>query len=84
MVTAESLCCGTPVVGFKAGGPETIALLEWSCFVEYGDAEELHKQLLHCLNRAREWDEAAKRACEAYSADTMCRDYVEQYRMLVQ
>ena len=24
MVTVESLCCGTPVVGFRAGGPEQI------------------------------------------------------------
>ena len=28
MVVAESLCCGTPVVGFKAGGPEQIAIKE--------------------------------------------------------
>ena len=33
MVTAESLCCGTPVVGFEAGGPESIALPEFSRFV---------------------------------------------------
>lgn len=33
MVTAESLCCGTPVVGFKAGAPETIAIPECSEFV---------------------------------------------------
>ena len=37
MVTAESLCCGTPVVGFKAGAPEQIAIKEFSEFVEYGD-----------------------------------------------
>lgn len=43
MVTAESLCCGTPVVGFKAGGPEQIALPAYSRFVEYGDVEALFK-----------------------------------------
>lgn len=37
MVTAESLCCGTPVIGFRAGGPESIALAEYCEFVEYGD-----------------------------------------------
>ena len=41
MVAAESLCCGTPVVGFKAGGPEQIALPEYSQFVEYGNIEAL-------------------------------------------
>ena len=34
MVTVESLCCGTPVVGFQAGGPENIALPAYSTFVE--------------------------------------------------
>ncbi len=34
MVTAESLCCGTPVVGFTAGGPESIAIDAFSNFVE--------------------------------------------------
>ncbi|MBR3383167.1 MAG: glycosyltransferase [Clostridia bacterium] len=41
MVTAESLCCGTPVVGFRAGGPESIALPNYSRFCEPGDIEEL-------------------------------------------
>ena len=35
MPVAESLCCGTPVVGFKAGGPEQIALPEEA--IEYVD-----------------------------------------------
>jgi putative colanic acid biosynthesis glycosyltransferase len=41
MVTAESLCCGTPVVGFKAGGPESICTRGKALFVEYGDLEAL-------------------------------------------
>ncbi|MDD3189669.1 MAG: glycosyltransferase [Fermentimonas sp.] len=41
MVTAESLCCGTPVVGFKAGGPESIAIPAYSEFVEYGNYEQV-------------------------------------------
>lgn len=41
MVTAESLCCGTPVVGFKAGAPEQIAIPEYSRFVEQGDISAL-------------------------------------------
>lgn len=43
MICAESLCCGTPVVGFKAGGPETISLPQYSCFAEYGDVEGLYR-----------------------------------------
>lgn len=41
MIVAESLCCGTPVVGFKAGGPEGIAIPEYSRFVEYADVDNL-------------------------------------------
>lgn len=42
MVTAESLCCGTPVVGFKAGGPESICNKGHVHFVDYGDIETLY------------------------------------------
>lgn len=41
LVTAESLCCGAPVVGFKCGGAESISLGEYSVFVEYGEVNEL-------------------------------------------
>ena len=37
MPCAESLCCGTPVAGFQAGGPESISLPDFSRFVPYGD-----------------------------------------------
>src|SRR5690606_6833421 len=39
MIVAESLSCGTPVAGFKAGGPESISIKEYSKFVDYGDVE---------------------------------------------
>ena len=40
MVCAESLCSGTPVVGFKAGAPEQISIQQYSEFVEYGKIDE--------------------------------------------
>lgn len=43
MPVAESLLCGTPVVGFYAGGPETIALEHYTEFVKYGDLEALER-----------------------------------------
>lgn len=45
LVTAESLCCGTPVVGFRAGGPESIAPPSCCKFVEYGDLDALEPAL---------------------------------------
>jgi glycosyltransferase involved in cell wall biosynthesis len=38
MIVAESLCCGTPVVGFKAGGPESIAIDDYCVFVQFLDS----------------------------------------------
>src|SRR5690606_32654348 len=35
MIVAESLSCGTPVVGYKAGGPESITIEKYSEFVEF-------------------------------------------------
>ena len=40
----ESLLCGTPVIGFKAGGPDSLAL-PGSAFVEYGDIRGLVEQI---------------------------------------
>lgn len=50
MVCAESLCCGTPVVGFKAGAPETIAIEAYSEFIEYGDIESLESAIRRWLH----------------------------------
>src|SRR5574344_1252918 len=41
MPVAESLCCGTPVIGFKAGGPESFADPHFSAFVDQGDVSNL-------------------------------------------
>lgn len=46
MPVAESLCCGTPVVGFNAGGPEAICPDDMkSNFCEFGDVESLFEML---------------------------------------
>ena len=38
---AESLCCGTPVVGFKCGGPESFACSDYCNFYEFGDVKSI-------------------------------------------
>lgn len=45
MPCAEALCCGTPVVGFMAGAPETI-FKEAAVFVEYGDTEAMKSEII--------------------------------------
>lgn len=41
LVCAESLACGTPVVGFESGGPSEVAPEPYGRFVPYGDLAAL-------------------------------------------
>lgn len=83
MVTAESLCCGTPVVGFKAGGPESIALQEYSSFVEYGNVQALSDTLDQCLDTTYDKSEISKKAISSYSEENMANDYFNVYKSLL-
>ncbi len=79
MVCAESLCCGTPVVGFRAGAPEQIAIPEYSEFAEPGDTDGLsdavHRMLARCVR--------VPMACaERYSVGSMVGQYLRVYQMM--
>lgn len=79
MPVAESLCCGTPVVGFKAGAPEQIAIDEYSEFVEQGNIDELESAIRNWIKKYISEDEIASAAKEKYSAETMIRKFLEVY-----
>ncbi len=85
MPVAESLCCGTPVVGFCAGGPESIALKEFSRFVPHGDFEALKSAVLEMKDQKKtRGDKIREEAFQRYHLDTMCREYEAVYRKLIQ
>ena len=50
LTCAEALCCGTRVVGYKSGAPETIFQEPYAYFVEQGNIEALERTLLSVLN----------------------------------
>lgn len=83
MITAESLCCGTPVVGFKAGGPEQIALQQYSEFVEYGNVDALLGATQRMLETAFEKEEISKAARKQYSNERMADDYLRVYEQCI-
>ena len=83
MVTVESLSCGTPVVGFKAGGPELIAIPEYSEFVNYADIQALRDATLKIINKKIDKEIISKKACSKYSKDNMVEGYLSIYRELV-
>lgn len=79
MVTAESLCCGTPVAGFLAGGPEQIALDQYSRFVQWGDLRQLSAAVETLLERKDSDVRIAECAARAYSKNTMAEGYMALY-----
>lgn len=79
MVTAESLCCGTPVVGFKAGGPETISIHEYSQFVEYGDTEALENAINVTIKNNHDKSAISEVARAKYNAESMYQGYLRYY-----
>jgi len=86
MVCAESLCCGTPVVGFYAGAPETITIKEYSEFVEYGDVEKLSTVALRWISVKNEAisNNLSEIAQEKYSRNKMGMEYFKIYKELNQ
>lgn len=84
LVCAESLCCGTPVVGFRAGGPESIAYRAASTFVSHGDLDALES----CVREAIQgkWNRrisVAEQAHSLYGVETMVSRYEEEYRRML-
>lgn len=84
MIVSESLCCGTPVVGFKAGGPESIAMPGCTRFVEYSDINALfgaaNDMMSLGLNRKDIADDARRR----YSKEAMADKYMAVYQRLLE
>lgn len=83
MVCAESLCCGTPVVGFAAGGPETIALPAYSQFVEQGDVEGLRRGIEQMMLAAHDPVAVSAAAQAVYGRHRLAEETLAAYRDLM-
>lgn len=83
MIVAESLCCGTPVIGFEAGGPESIAIPEYTGFVPYGDINALNQVATAMLDRKFDRLSIASKACERYSKERMVNEYLAVYSNII-
>ena len=83
MICAESLSGGTPVVGFKAGGPEQIYLGDYSEFVDYGDLDGLTGCIRRWIGQKHSVGASlAQQAGQVYSKENMCEEYVKIYEAI--
>ncbi len=78
MVAAESLCCGTPVVGFKAGGPESIFRQDAE-FCDYADTKKLC-ELLQSFSYIYNKEQLSEKSIVLYKTDAMTEGYIDLYR----
>ncbi|MBQ3356278.1 MAG: glycosyltransferase [Oscillospiraceae bacterium] len=80
MPVAESLCCGTPVVGFCAGAPEMISIPEYSNFVPFGDLPALADA---CSRMGRKnAAQIAAAAAGKFDRKEMSEEYLRIYELL--
>lgn len=82
LVCAESLCCGTPVVGFKSGGPESIFTLDYASFCDYDDVSGLEELLNSALCRPLDRTYLSKVAHSRYSETVMFNKYLHLYKRI--
>jgi glycosyltransferase involved in cell wall biosynthesis len=83
MTVAESLCCGTPVVGFLSGGPETIAIKEYSSFSTYADMVAIRENLEYWLDAEYDKEEISRVAIEKYNSRNMYKQYLKLYQRIL-
>ena len=79
MPVAESLSCGTPVVGFEAGAPEQITIPGYSDFVAYGDMDALEGAARKWLDTTVDRDALSQEAVAKYDKKQMVKEYIELY-----
>jgi len=78
LITAESLCCGTPVLGFKAGGPSEVAPVGYGEFYKYGDVNSLTQSILAFFegrSNFRNRSEISEFGLQMYSIEKMGTNY---------
>lgn len=79
MPCAEALCCGTQVVGYEAGAPESIFEAPYAQFTTYGDVEAIVKLLRNAIDQPIDSMICAEYGKEYFSEDAMCHKFIDLY-----
>lgn len=86
LVCAESLACGTPIIGFDSGAPTEVAAPGYGHFVDFADLDALSGALLTSLldpSSFHSGDECAHYARSSFGKVTMIGAHLEAYRELI-
>lgn len=80
LVTAESLCCGTKVFGYKAKGPESITLPKYSSFIsQCTNIESFVDEMIKFLNTSMDKNEISALAKMKYNFNDTAMQYLKLY-----
>lgn len=84
MTIAESVCCGTKVIGFKCHGPDHAYNPELAEFVEYGNINEVYFRINRFFNNIQSSrTEIEKKAHSMLSRTKMCQEYINIYNEIL-
>lgn len=86
LVCAESLACGTPIIGFDAGAPTEVAPNGFGHFVDYGNLDLLHSVATHALLHPDDFqstDSCKNYAVKNFGKDQMIDAYLSAYNKLL-
>ena len=78
MPVIESLLCGTPVVGFKAGAPETLDVFGCASFYEYGNLDLVASRAKELLQNPINID--TRKLVALYGSAAVADRYIEIYQ----
>lgn len=81
---AEALCCGTPVAGFCAGGPEETFQKPFARFCEYGDYDQLVDIVRLQLSQQLTREMCSEYGFKYFSEATMNREYLQCYHEILE
>lgn len=87
MVCAESLACGTPVIGFDSGAPKEVAPPGFGEFVPYGDLDALESMLRRVRLkqlRMNSSQECVAFAVKKYAKEVMVKKFEGIYQEMLE
>lgn len=85
LVCAESLACGTPIIGFDSGAPTEVAPSGYGHFVDYGDVEQLSSVILSSLHDPSSFhngEQCSLYARTNFGKEAMISAYMQLYSTL--